>query len=72
MSVGGRDGAEATYGSEPDHDLILMSTVGGGGGEQLVGDVCTIELPVWVYDHFDGIEEILESGVGVKEGTALG
>lgn len=37
--AGGGDRASITQGSEPDHNLIFLASVGGGAEEHVVGDV---------------------------------
>lgn len=37
--AGGGDGTSTAEGSKPDHDLVLLVAIGGGAGEEVVGDI---------------------------------
>lgn len=37
--TGGRDRASIAHSSEPDHDLILLTSISGGAEEHVVGDI---------------------------------
>lgn len=67
--AGGGDGAGTAQGGEPDHDLVLVGAVGGGGQPQVVGHIGD---DVRASVAINGRRSVLDIIFGLNRGRGVG